>query len=146
MLKINQVKENDSRQCPLYKQSTGSFALNNRIPVASARVPVILSRLRKHGGVTMNRVRSAIIFVLAILFVGGLLGTACGEQVLTKCHITCRCLQNDSVGNFAFVIPIDRSPDMGFDADQACKAYGHKVCLDGCNSRKFSYTYKVTSP
>ena len=131
---------------PSYEHTAGSFTLSNRIPVASARVPVILSRLRTDGGVTMNRVRSAIMFVLAILLVSGLLGTACGEQVLTKCHITCRCLQDDSVGNFAFVIPIDRSPDMSFDADKACKAYGHNVCLEGCNSRKFSYTYKVTSP
>jgi hypothetical protein len=69
-----------------------------------------------------------------------------GGQVWTKCHITCRCLQDNSVGNFAFVIPVDASPDIGFDADVACKSYGDRICVDGCNGLKFSYTYQVTSP
>ena len=67
-------------------------------------------------------------------------------QVWTKCHITCRCLQDNSVGNFAFVIPVDVSPDIGFDADLACKSYGDRICSDGCNSLKYSFTYQVTSP
>jgi hypothetical protein len=76
-----------------------------------------------------------------------LLGTdAHGGQVLTKCHITCRCLQDNTVGNFAFVIPVDQTPDIGFESDVACKAYGHRVCSDGCNGLKFSYTYQVVSP
>jgi len=90
--------------------------------------------------------KGAISVVLALIFVLGCLGSATGEQVWTKCHITCRCLDNDSVGNFSFVIPVDRSPDIGFSADEACKAYGQRVCLDGCNGLKFSYTYQVTSP
>lgn len=69
-----------------------------------------------------------------------------GDQVWTKCHITCRCLADNSVGNFEFVIPIDRSPDIAFEADLACKAYGSRVCPDGCNGSKYSYTYQVTSP
>ena len=67
-------------------------------------------------------------------------------QVWTKCHITCRCLQDNSVGNFAFVIPVDVTPDIGFDADLACRSYGDKVCPDGCNGLKYSFTYQVTSP
>jgi len=67
-------------------------------------------------------------------------------QVWTKCHITCRCLQDNSVGNFAFVIPVEVSPDIGFDADLACKSYGDRICLEGCNSAKYSFTYQVTSP
>ena len=94
----------------------------------------------------MNVSRSAVLLVMVAALVVGCLTVASAEQVWTKCHITCRCLQNDSVGNFTFVIPIDRSPDIHFDADQACKAYGSRVCLDGCNGRKFSYTYQVTSP
>lgn len=90
--------------------------------------------------------KSVFVLLLAIVAAGGVPGFAHGEQLATKCHITCRCLQNNSVGNFSFVIPIDRSPDIGYDADQACRAYGYRVCLDGCNSRKFSYTYQVTSP
>lgn len=90
--------------------------------------------------------RSALVLLLACVASAGLQGASHGEQVATKCHITCRCLQNNSVGNFSFVIPVDRSPDIGFEADQVCNQYGHKVCLDGCNSRKFSYTYQVSSP
>lgn len=69
-----------------------------------------------------------------------------GDQVWVKCHITCRCLQDNTVGNFAFDVVIDRSPDIGFEADLTCKSYGHWVCSDGCNGTKFSYTYQVTSP
>ncbi|MFH1113759.1 MAG: hypothetical protein V1792_07540 [Pseudomonadota bacterium] len=94
----------------------------------------------------MGLSRIMIIPALAAALLAGSRMPLCAEQVWTKCHVTCRCLQNDSVGNFAFVIPIDRSPDIHFDADQACKAYGDRVCLDGCNSRKFTYTYQVTSP
>lgn len=50
------------------------------------------------------------------------------------------------MGNFAFDVVIDRSPDIGFEADLTCKSYGHRVCSDGCNGTKFSYTYQVTSP
>jgi len=87
-------------------------------------------------------------FVLwsAIIIVLGSFTFASAQQLWTKCHITCRCLQDDTVGNFAFTIPIDRSPDIGFEADEACKAYGQRVCLDGCNGLKFTYTYQVTSP
>jgi hypothetical protein len=94
----------------------------------------------------MTGLRNPIILSLMLLLTLSLLGAASAQQVVTKCHVTCRCLQDDSVGNFLFVVPIDRTPDMAFDADQACKAYGYRVCLDGCNSRKFSYTYQVTAP
>ncbi len=67
-------------------------------------------------------------------------------QVWTKCHISCRCQQTNSVANFKFVIPVDRSPDIGLEADQACRLYGHRACTDACNGTKFTYTYKVTSP
>jgi hypothetical protein len=88
-----------------------------------------------------------VVTVTAILaLVLGLCVASWGGQVWTKCHITCRCLQDNSVGNFAFAVPVDQSPDIGFDADLACKRYGHQICLDGCNSIKFSYTYQVTSP
>lgn len=94
----------------------------------------------------MSWSKSVLVLLLAFVAVSGWLGFAHGEQLATKCHITCRCLQNNTVGNFSFVIPIDRSPDIRYEADQACRAYGHRVCLDGCNSRKFSYTYQITSP
>jgi hypothetical protein len=90
--------------------------------------------------------KSAITFVLIMLLATGPFAVALGGQVGTKCHITCRCLQDNTVGNFAFVIPVDQTPDMGYEADLACKAYGHRVCSDGCNGLKFSYTYQVTSP
>jgi hypothetical protein len=67
-------------------------------------------------------------------------------QVWTKCHITCRCTCDDSIGNFMFVIPVDKSPDIGWEADTACKAYGWRACQDGCNGVKFTYSYQVTSP
>lgn len=87
------------------------------------------------------------IMILSAVSIGLLpFSTAAGEQIWTKCHITCRCLNDNTVGNFAFEIPIDRSPDIGFEADVTCKSYGHRVCYDGCNGLKFSYTYQVTSP
>lgn len=85
------------------------------------------------------------ICVIALCMLVPAVGIA-GDQVRIKCHITCRCLTDNSVGNFEFVIPIDRSPDIGFEADLACKAYGNRVCSDGCNGSKFSYTYQVTGP
>jgi hypothetical protein len=94
----------------------------------------------------MGLSRSAVVLALAAVLLAGSHVPVSAEQVWTKCHISCRCLQNDSVGNFAFMIPVDRSPDIHFSADQACKAYGERVCLDGCNSRKFTFTYQVTSP
>ncbi len=87
---------------------------------------------------------TVLVLVLALAAIP--ISAAAGGQVLTKCHITCRCLQNNSVGNFAFVIPVDRTLDIGYAADMACKAYGHRVCSDGCNGLKFSYTYQVVSP
>lgn len=93
------------------------------------------------------RLLKACLFLSAIGFIVLIEGhTGFTDQVWTKCHITCRCLQDNSVGNFSFVIPVDRSPDIGFDADLACKSYGNKICSDGCNGLKFSYTYQVTSP
>ena len=67
-------------------------------------------------------------------------------EVWINCHITCRCLHDDSVGNFNFVLPVDITPDTGFDADWACGVYGNRVCADGCNGTKFTYTYQVVSP
>jgi hypothetical protein len=67
-------------------------------------------------------------------------------QLWVKCNITCRCLQNEEIGNFSFLIPLDATPDVNYDADWACRVYGHRVCLDGCNSIKFSYTYQTTVP
>ena len=94
----------------------------------------------------MGPSRTVVTLALAVLLVVGLAMNAWSGQVWTKCHITCRCLHDNSVGNFQFVIPVDRSPDIGFDADWACKVYGHRICADGCNGTKFSYTYQVTSP
>ena len=87
-----------------------------------------------------------VIFVAVVLLTIGSFSPAPGEQIWTKCHITCRCLNDNTVGNFAFEIPVDRSPDIGFEADLTCKSYGHRVCSDGCNGLKFSYTYQVISP
>ncbi|MGC8603662.1 MAG: hypothetical protein ACP5VS_08250 [Desulfomonilaceae bacterium] len=87
---------------------------------------------------------SLFLAILIIILTEGHIGFT--DQVWTKCHITCRCLQDNSVGNFSFVIPVDRTADIGYDADLACKTYGHKICADGCNGLKFSYTYQVTSP
>ncbi len=94
----------------------------------------------------MSPVRLWFIVLPALFFTLGALGPARGEQVWLKCHITCRCSHDDSVGNFAFMIPIDKSPDIGFQADQACKSYGYRICADGCNGTKFTYSYQVTSP
>jgi hypothetical protein len=94
----------------------------------------------------MGIVPRASIVVALVLVMSGSVPPAFGEQVWTKCHITCRCLSDNTVGNFAFDIPVDRSPDIGFEADLTCKSYGHRVCTDGCNGLKFSYTYQVTSP
>jgi len=90
--------------------------------------------------------KTAISVVIISAVILALSGIACGQQVWTKCHITCRCLQDSSIANFSFVIPVDRSPDIGFEADQACKNYGQRICPDSCNSLKFAYTYQVTSP
>lgn len=88
------------------------------------------------------------LVIAALIMVISVVGSTPGwsGQVWTKCHVTCRCLQTSDVGNFMFVIPVDVTPDIGFEADLACKAYGSKVCSDGCNGTKFSYTYRVTSP
>ena len=94
----------------------------------------------------MGFIKSAISVMLISMVILAPSGIAWGQQVWTKCHITCRCLQDNSVANFSFVIPVDRSPDIGFEADQACKSYGERICPDGCNSLKFAYTYQVTSP
>jgi len=83
-------------------------------------------------------------FVAALILVFAAVSQA--GQVWTKCHITCRCLQDNAVGNFSFVMPVDVSPDIGFDADLACKSYGDRICLDACNGLKYSFTYQVTSP
>jgi hypothetical protein len=90
--------------------------------------------------------RCMVTFVLVLTMSVLVATAAAGGQVLTKCHITCRCLQDNTVGNFAFVVPVDQTPDIGFDADMMCKAYGNRVCSDGCNGLKFSYTYQVVSP
>jgi hypothetical protein len=97
-------------------------------------------------GEMMAYSKRAFILVLIMILAAGPFAVALGGQVGTKCHITCRCLQDNTVGNFAFVIPVDQSPDIGYEADLACKAYGDRVCSDGCNGLKFSYTYQVTSP
>ncbi|MGB6065742.1 MAG: hypothetical protein WBG50_13135 [Desulfomonilaceae bacterium] len=98
------------------------------------------------SGEPMARSKIGIILVLATLLAVGTLSTVWGGQVGIKCHITCRCLQDNTVGNFAFIIPVDQTPDTGYDADLACFVYGNRVCSDGCNGLKFSYTYQTTSP
>lgn len=90
--------------------------------------------------------KGAISVMIISTLIFAVSGMAWGQQVWTKCHITCRCLQDNSVSNFSFAIPVDRSPDIGFEADLACKSYGERICPDGCNSLKFAYTYQVTSP
>lgn len=90
--------------------------------------------------------RQTVVLLLTLVVSLVLVSSAGADQVWTRCHITCRCLQNNTVGNFAFEIAVDRSPDIGFQADLACKSYGHRACSDGCNGTKFSYTYQVTSP
>lgn len=94
----------------------------------------------------MGSFRIAIVILIAVMLAMGSCEVAPAGQVWIKCHITCRCLQDNTVGNFAFNIALDRSPDTGFDADLACNSYAHRTCLDGCNGTKFSYTYQVTSP
>lgn len=94
----------------------------------------------------MSLRRSATVLAFAVVLSVGWSLPVTAMQVWTKCHVTCRCLKDGSVGNFAFVIPIDKSPDIGYEADLACKAYGHRACSDSCNGLKFSYTYQVTSP
>jgi len=89
--------------------------------------------------------RAIFLGLVAILILAPFAAAPAG-QVLTKCHITCRCLCDDSIANFVFVIPIDKSPDIGYESDLACKSYGHRVCYDCCNGLKFSYTYQVVSP
>lgn len=88
--------------------------------------------------------------ITVILCCSSILVLACSSvmagEIGIKCHITCRCLHDNSVGNFEFVIPVAAGPDPAYEADQACRAYGHRVCADGCNGTKFSYTYKITAP
>jgi len=90
--------------------------------------------------------RQTIVLLVTLVAAVAVAPFAGADQVWIRCHITCRCLQNNTVGNFAFEIAVDRSPDIGFEADLACKSYGHRACSDGCNGTKFSYTYQVTSP
>ncbi len=90
--------------------------------------------------------KRAVTLILVALLTLPPVACVWAGQVWTKCHITCRCSRDNTVGNFNFVIPTDRSPDIGFDADQACRAYGNRVCTDGCGGTKYSFTYKVTSP
>jgi hypothetical protein len=94
----------------------------------------------------MSPGRLLFVVLLAMCLTLGALGAAWSEQVYVKCHITCRCSHDDSIGNFAFMIPVDKSPDTGFHGDQACKSYGNRICADSCNGTKFTYTYQVTSP
>lgn len=93
------------------------------------------------------RINSPILLVFfCVIAVAGFWSNALGSEIGIKCHITCRCLHDNSIGNFEFVIPVSQGPDPAWEADQACRAYGHRVCVDGCNGTKFSYTYKVTAP
>ncbi|MBI5249641.1 MAG: hypothetical protein HY912_09110 [Desulfomonile tiedjei] len=94
----------------------------------------------------MGSCRIAVVVLIAVALVIGSYAVASAEQVWTKCHITCRCLQDNTVGNFMFNIPLDRTPDTGFDADAACNSYAYRTCADVCNGTKFSYTFQVTSP
>jgi hypothetical protein len=94
----------------------------------------------------MLPVRNAVIVTLALVLILVAAASATAGQVWTKCDITCRCLSNDQVGNFSFMVPVDTSPDVAFDAHEACKSYGHRICSDGCNGLKFTFTYQVTSP
>ena len=114
--------------------------------VALLREAVIHSHFITKSGELMAHSKTAIVVTLATLLTVGIFSAVWGGQVGIMCHITCRCLQDNTIGNFAFIIPIDQTPDIGYDADLACKAYGHRVCSDGCNGLKFSYTYQTTSP
>lgn len=94
----------------------------------------------------MGSCRIVIVVLIGMAMVIGSSGVSPAEQVWTKCHITCRCLQDNTVGNFMFNIPLDKTPDTGFDADTACDSYAYRTCADACNGTKFSYSYQVTSP
>ncbi|MFH0823153.1 MAG: hypothetical protein V2B18_10420 [Pseudomonadota bacterium] len=94
----------------------------------------------------MRAIITAVALIQVILLILCTAPPAPAGQVWTKCHVTCRCLQNNSVGNFTFVLPIDESPDTSHDANLLCRQTGYAVCRDGCNTSKFSYTYQVTSP
>ncbi len=94
----------------------------------------------------MRLLRIAAALGLVVVMAYGAVEVVFAGQVWVKCDITCRCLSDGQIGNFTFVIPVDKSPDLGYDADSACKSYGHRVCSDGCNGLKFSYTYQVTGP
>lgn len=93
--------------------------------------------------------KKATTIILILIALGVCLltpSTPDAGETWIKCHITCRCLQDNTVGNFSFNIPVDTTPDIGFDADLACKRYGHHVCYEGCNGLKFTYTYQVVAP
>jgi hypothetical protein len=94
----------------------------------------------------MDRRKISIVvsFVAALILAAYV--TASAGEVWVKCHITCRCSHDDSVGNFLFVIPVETERDVTFEADWACKVYGNRVCADGCNGTKFTFTYQVISP
>ena len=94
----------------------------------------------------MRVLRLAIALAILTGVMHIFLAAGFGGQFWVKCKITCRCLQNNQIGAFTYMIPIDKSPDPGFEADKACKAYGQRMCSDGCNGSKFSYTYQVTGP
>ncbi|MBM4327187.1 MAG: hypothetical protein FJ118_08490 [Deltaproteobacteria bacterium] len=94
----------------------------------------------------MLSVRNSGIVTLALVLTLIAASSAPAGQVWTKCDITCRCLSNDQIGNFSFMIPVDTSPDVAFSAHEACKSYGQRICWDGCNGLKFAFTYQVTSP
>ncbi len=94
----------------------------------------------------MKRATITIIFFVAFCMLLLTPITPNAGEIWIKCHITCRCLLDNTVGNFSFNIPVDTSPDIGFDADAACRRYGHNVCYDGCNGLKFTYTYQVVAP
>jgi hypothetical protein len=91
--------------------------------------------------------RTALILIIpAIVFMAAVPDISSAGQVWAKCHISCRCLCDDSIGNFMFAVPIDKSPDIGFEADLTCKAYAARACSDGCNGLQYSFTYQVVSP
>lgn len=94
----------------------------------------------------MGMTKTVLALALAAVMIVGLSASVLAGQIWTRCHITCRCLHDNSVGNFEFILPVDVSADIGFDADWQCKVQGHRVCADGCNGTKFTYTYQVTSP
>ncbi|MGD9817649.1 MAG: hypothetical protein AB7V04_03010 [Desulfomonilaceae bacterium] len=94
----------------------------------------------------MKMARIFSIVILALVIGLGTPVTPDAGEIWIKCHITCRCALDNTVGNFSFNIPVDTSPDIGFDADLACKRYGYHVCYDGCNGLKFTYTYQVVAP